>query len=72
MYETYMKCVKEPKAEVGKAGLDPVLASHYQNYCWLLVCVTKWEGKEGKRPVQWMDERRTRYKGGLDVLGTSF
>lgn len=53
MYEMYMKCVEEPKAQVGKAGLDPVLASHYQNHCWLLVCVTKWEGKEGKCPEQW-------------------
>lgn len=63
-----MKCVKQLKAQVGKAGLDPTLASHYQKQCWLSVYVTKQAGKEGSHPEQWRDKRRTRCKGGLDVL----
>lgn len=49
MYDKLIKCVKQLKAYVSKAGLDPVLASHYQNQRWLLVYVTKWEEKQGER-----------------------
>lgn len=63
-----MKSVKQLKAQVGKAVLDPTLASHYQKHCWLSVYVTKQAGKEGSHPEQWRDKRRTRCKGGLDVL----